>query len=127
MIRIHEFYVLRALVAGAGLMLLIGQMAGRRDLLEIALMAAVVGVLAFQLHALAQRLEAAADRQAQGLAAGFALLWSAAMRWTIWLDAGEQGTWREAMGWIMLAGALVLTGVVFLRERAAMRELGEGD
>lgn len=122
---IHAFHLVRALITGAALVLVVFQAEGRPSWVEAVVIAAIVGVLTFQLRELSRRLRAAEGEQEGDGVLRITLIWAAGLALTLWLDSADRGGWREYLGWFLLLCALLGTGHLFLRERAAMRGLGE--
>lgn len=122
---IHAFHLVRALISGAALVLVVLMADGGPSWVEAVVIASIVGVLTFQLRELSRRLRAAEGEHEGNGVLRLCLVWAAGLVLTLWLDAADRGGWREFLGWFFLFCALLGTGHLFLRERAAMRGLGE--
>ncbi|MAW62104.1 MAG: hypothetical protein CMJ94_14910 [Planctomycetes bacterium] len=125
MTRIHDSYLLRALVSGAALVGVLLLADGQPGWLDALLVAAIVGVLTFELRELAQRLSAAEGERDELSLPRLVLIWAAALVLTVWLEPAQQDTWRQPLGIVFLVLAILATLRLFLRELAAMRALGE--
>lgn len=125
MTSLFSFHLIRALLSGAALVVVLLLAEGEPSWVEAVMVAAIVGVLTFELRELNRRLRAAEGEQEGGGTVRLVLIWAAGLVLTLWLDPSERGGWREYLGWFFLLCALIGTSQLFLRERRAMRGLGE--
>lgn len=125
MIWLYNSFLLRALVASGGLVCVLEFGGGLPSWVRLVLLMILLGVLSYQLWALGQRLQAAEGKQTELGLLRVAVLISAALLMTVWLDEQDRGTWREWTGWLLSVCAVVGTADLFRREHAAMRECGE--
>ena len=125
MTSLSSFHLVRALLCGVALVVVLLLAQGEPSWVEAVILAAVVGVLTYELRELSRRLRAAEGEQEGTGTLRICLIWAAGLVLTIWLEPIQRGGWREYLGWFFLLCAAIGTGHLFLRERSAMRGLGE--
>lgn len=126
MIHLQQSYLVRSLLLTIGLVVAVPYARSSPGWGWTVFLAILVGVLSLQLRYLGERLKAAEGKQSELGLIRIVVLWVCALLMTVWLAEQDRGTWREWVGWTLGVLALAETLHLYLRERAAMRDCGEG-
>ena len=120
-------YSVRALLAGAVLYFALDLSHGDRGTIDYVVLAVVLAAIAWNLVRLGQRLYGAGGNRALWHEQRTVLFWIIGLLNTVAIDPADAGTWKNWLGWLILAVAVADTVLLILKERAVLAEASSRD
>jgi hypothetical protein len=114
--------VVRALLATCVLYFVLNLSAGDRGVVDWIVISLVGAAIAWNILQLSRLMHARGGGRALWHVERTTLFWVIGLMNTVWIRAGDVGTWKNYLGWAILTVAVVDTVVLFRNERAAIRE-----
>jgi len=115
-------YVVRALLAGAVLYFVLDLSAGDRGPVDYVVIAAVVAAIVWNVVQLGRRFHRDGGGRAVWHVQRTCLFWIIGLMNTVWIRPEDVGSWKNFVGWAILAIAVVDTVLLFRRERRILAE-----
>ncbi len=115
--------LVRALLATGVLYFVLDLSAGDRAVVDWVVIAVVAAAIVVNLVQLVRLMYPSRGAGSVWHVLRTVLFWIIGLSNTLWVRPGDAGTWRNWLGWVILALALTDTVVLLRKEKALIREL----
>jgi FtsH-binding integral membrane protein len=120
-------YVVNGCLAGAVLYFALHLSSSGRTAVDYILIVLICSAIAWNLFKLSRRLHRSEGTKEVWHVLRTVLFWIIGLGNTVFVKAGDVGSWRNWLGWVMLGLAVADTVALFLKERTIMKESLQAD